>query len=94
MRIGYLVVTLTDDECGRDFVPASYELPSEETCVVENLTGFRYNVQNHANAGKALKLLHVSLAFFPGPERGLETFISVQNTPRLWLRQSLANDGE
>ena len=63
-------------------------------CVVENLTGFRYDVQNHANAGDALKLLHVSLAFFPGRSGGRETFISVQNTPRLWLRQSLANDGE
>ena len=74
VRIGYLVVTLTDDEFGRDFVSASYELPSEETCVVENLTGFRYDVQNHANAGDALKLLHVSLAFFPGPERGSRNF--------------------
>ena len=94
MRIGYLVVTLTDDECGRDFVPASYELPSEETCVVENLTGFRYDVQNHANALAPLNCFMSVWLFPPGRSGGLETLISVQNTPRLWLRQSLANDGE
>ena len=60
VRVGYLVVTAIDGRFGRGFVSASYELPSEETCVVENLTGFRYDVQNHANAGDALELLHVS----------------------------------
>ena len=74
MRIGYLVVTLTDDEHGQDFACAPQELPCTELCVVENLTGFRYDVQNHANAGDALKFLHVSLAFFPGPERGSQNF--------------------
>ena len=72
MRVGYLVVTLTDDECGRYFVPASYKLPSTETCVVVILTGFRYDVQNHAHAGDALKLVHVSLDFFQRPEGGLK----------------------
>ena len=74
MRIGYLVVTPTQDEFGRDFASASQELPCTETCVVENLTGFRYDVQNHAHAGDALKFLHVSLDFSPGPERGSQNF--------------------
>ena len=70
-----MVVALTDDEFGRDFVSASYELPSEETCVVEILTGFRYDVQNHAHAGDALKLLHVSLAFFPRAGAGVSKLL-------------------
>ena len=68
-------MTLRDDRFGRDFVSASYKLPSEETCVVENLTGFRYDVQNHAHAGDTLKLLHVSLGFFSGPERGSQKLL-------------------
>ena len=69
-----MVVTLTDDELGLDFACASYKLPCAETCVVDNLTGFRYDLQNHAHAGDALKFLHVSLDFSPGPERGSQNF--------------------
>ena len=71
-----MVVTLTDDELGQDFACASWKLPSEETCVVDNLTGFRCDVQNHAHAGDALKFLHVSLDFSPGRSGGLKFFIN------------------